>query len=139
MPYMRQGAVKISDHQVRSPLLNVDRACGACHAFPADELRLRAELVQDRTRQVLEQAEQDVVALIGAIDEAKTAGATDEQLAPARALQRKAQWRMDFVNAENSMGFHSPTETMKNLASALRSANQGLSAVAGLRTQLEAP
>ncbi len=27
MPYMREGALKISDHHVRSPMLNVNRAC----------------------------------------------------------------------------------------------------------------
>src|SRR5215472_15041877 len=27
MPYMREGALKISDHHIRSPLLNINRAC----------------------------------------------------------------------------------------------------------------
>ena len=36
MPYMREGAIKVSDHQVRSPLLNVARACQTCHRFPED-------------------------------------------------------------------------------------------------------
>ena len=31
MPYKREGAMKVSDHWVRSPLLNVARACQACH------------------------------------------------------------------------------------------------------------
>ena len=31
MPYMRDGATKVSDHWVRSPLLNVNRACQTCH------------------------------------------------------------------------------------------------------------
>ena len=33
MPYMRDGATKVSDHWVRSPLLNVNRACQTCHHF----------------------------------------------------------------------------------------------------------
>ena len=45
MPYVREGAMKISDHHVRSPLLNVDRACLACHPFPAEEMRSRAEQI----------------------------------------------------------------------------------------------
>ena len=32
------------------------------------------------------------------------------QLHNALELQRKAQWRLDFVAAENSMGFHAPQE-----------------------------
>ncbi|MGH7133570.1 MAG: ammonia-forming cytochrome c nitrite reductase subunit c552, partial [Phycisphaerales bacterium] len=33
MPYKREGAIKISDHQVRSPMLNVARACQTCHNY----------------------------------------------------------------------------------------------------------
>ena len=33
----------------------------------------------------------------------------------ALALQRKAQWRIDFVAAENSMGFHAPAEAARIL------------------------
>ncbi|MEP0847619.1 MAG: ammonia-forming cytochrome c nitrite reductase subunit c552, partial [Phycisphaerae bacterium] len=31
MPYVRVGAQKISDHHVRSPLLNISNACQTCH------------------------------------------------------------------------------------------------------------
>src|SRR6266705_3038349 len=41
---------------------------------------------------------------------ARTAGVGEKQLAPTLALQRSAQGRLDFVNAENSMGFHAPPE-----------------------------
>ena len=34
MPYKRVGALKISDHHVRSPLLNINRACQTCHKWP---------------------------------------------------------------------------------------------------------
>ena len=36
MPYVREGAIKISDHQVRSPLLNISRSCQTCHRFPEE-------------------------------------------------------------------------------------------------------
>ena len=39
MPYERQGALKVSDHWVRSPLLNIARACQTCHPSSEDELR----------------------------------------------------------------------------------------------------
>ena len=39
MPYTRDGAQKISDHHVRSPLLNVNRACQTCHKWSEEELR----------------------------------------------------------------------------------------------------
>ena len=39
MPYQREGALKISDHHVRSPMLNVSNACQPCHRFPARSCR----------------------------------------------------------------------------------------------------
>ena len=44
---------------------------------------------------------------------------------PALALQRKAQWRLDFVAAENSMGFHAPQETACVLAESIDYGRQG--------------
>jgi nitrite reductase (cytochrome c-552) len=34
-------------------------------------------------------------------------------------LQRKAQWRLDFVAAENSMGFHAPQEMARILGESI--------------------
>ena len=56
---------------------------------------------------------------------ARAAGAEDEDLAAALALQRKAQWRLDFVAAENSMGFHAPQEAARILGEAADYARQG--------------
>ena len=49
----------------------------------------------------------------------------DEQLKPALELQRKAQWRLDFIAAENSMGFHAPQEAARVLGEAADYARQG--------------
>ncbi|MCX7916008.1 MAG: ammonia-forming cytochrome c nitrite reductase subunit c552, partial [Verrucomicrobiae bacterium] len=62
----------------------------------------------------------------------------DEQLAEARRLQRKAQYRVDFVNAENSMGFHAPQEAARILAEAIDYAQQGRLAVAQIRPAQQA-
>ncbi|MFT5497698.1 MAG: nitrite reductase (cytochrome c-552), partial [Kiritimatiellia bacterium] len=48
MPYMRDGASKVSDHWVRSPLLNVNRACQTCHRIPEKEILDRVAVIQDR-------------------------------------------------------------------------------------------
>jgi nitrite reductase (cytochrome c-552) len=125
MPYVREGAIKISDHHVRSPLLNVARACQTCHRFPEDELKSRAEAIQDRTKALLIRAEDATVDLIREIKAAKNAALTDAQLESARKLHRKAEWRLDFVAAENSMGFHAPQETARLLAEAIDYARQG--------------
>ena len=49
MPYKRTGAMKISDHHVRSPVLNVNRACQTCHKWSEEELVARVTIIQDRT------------------------------------------------------------------------------------------
>ena len=46
MPYKREGALKISDHHVRSPLLNINRACQTCHKWSEEELKARVETIQ---------------------------------------------------------------------------------------------
>lgn len=90
MPYQRVGAAKISDHHVRSPLLDVSRACQTCHRWPEDELRVRVE------------------------------------------AQRKCQFFIDFVEAENSSGFHAPQESMRVLAAAIDTCRQGQLEARGL-------
>jgi nitrite reductase (cytochrome c-552) len=69
------------------------------------------------------------VDLINEISSAQTAGIKEEQLQPAREFQRKAQWRVDFVNAENSMGFHAAQEAARILGEAIDFARQGQLAV----------
>lgn len=125
MPYTRVGAVKVSDHQVRSPLLNPSKSCQVCHRVDQNELVLRAEGIQDRTAALLTRGETACYELIMSIKEAMDAGATDAQLKEARHLHRKAQWRLDFVAAENSMGFHAPQETARILGEAIDYARQG--------------
>lgn len=129
MPYAREGASKVSDHWVRSPLLNISRACQTCHRLPESELAARVDLIQSRNHALLERGGAAIVSLIDALKSAKAAGANAEQLAPAQALQRKAQWRLDFIAAENSMGFHAPQEAARVLAEAIDYARQGELAV----------
>ncbi len=125
MPYMRDGATKVSDHWVRSPLLNINRACQTCHHMEEEEIRQRVDMIQQRNFELLQRGGAAIVALIDSIKAAKEQGATDEQLAPALEMQRKAQWRLDFIAAENSMGFHAPQEAAMVLGEASDYARQG--------------
>ena len=125
MPYLREGAVKISDHQVRSPLLNLSRSCQTCHRFPEAELKARVEAIQDRTHALLDRAEDALVQLIGDLQKAKAAGVPEAKLEAVFELQRKSQWRIDCINAENSMGFHAPQEAARVLGEAIDFARQG--------------
>jgi len=125
MPYMRDGATKISDHWVRSPLLNINRACQTCHHFPESELRERVNQIQNRNHELLQRAGRALMDQLDAIAAAKAAGATEAQLQASLALQRKAQWRLDYIAAENSMGFHAPQEAARILGEAADYARQG--------------
>ncbi len=174
MPYKREGAQKFSDHWVRSPLLQPNRACASCHPYNDDELKARVHAIQDRHFALLTRTGQANVAMIDAIvavrkpydDRAREAAAAkaketlekqeafqkapkEEQekkmgaevkanlLAAWRAnvektpalkelegLQRAAQWRLDFVAAENSMGFHAPQELGRILGESIDLARQ---------------
>jgi len=119
MPYVREGAMKVSDHWVRSPLLMINRACQTCHSFPEEEIEARVHAIQDRTKALMDRSGAALVAMLDAVKEAKAKGATEEELAPIHALQRKGQWRLDFVNAENSMGFHAPQEAARILGESI--------------------
>jgi nitrite reductase (cytochrome c-552) len=169
MPYKREGAQKISEHWVRSPLLQANRSCAGCHPYGDDELRSRVEAIQDRHFALLSRAGQAAVGMIDAIvsvrkpyddrardaavakakaaleaQDAYKAAPKDEQekkmtaevkanlLTAWRAvvekdpaikeleeLQRAAQWRLDIVAAENSMGFHAPQEMARILAESI--------------------
>ena len=174
MPYKREGAQKFSDHWVRSPLLQPNRACASCHPYNDDELKARVVAIQDRHFALMTRTGQANVAMIDAIvavrkpydDRAREAAAAkaretlekqeafqkapkEEQekkmaaevksnlLAAWRAtvekspalkelesLQRAAQWRLDFVAAENSMGFHAPQELGRILGESIDLARQ---------------
>jgi nitrite reductase (cytochrome c-552) len=104
---------------VRSPLLNINNACQTCHKWPEQELLARAETVQRRTVALRDKAMDALMALIADIEAAKGAGATDAQLADARAAQRRGQFYLDFVESENSNGFHAPQEATRILGEAI--------------------
>jgi nitrite reductase (cytochrome c-552) len=143
MPYKRVGALKISDHHVQSPLLNINAACQTCHKWPEEELRARVELIQDRTYALRNRAMDALVELIADIHAARgdsasagsASGAADaagagrrvspERIAEAQALQRQSQFRIDFVEAENSTGFHAPQEAARILGEAIDLARRG--------------
>jgi nitrite reductase (cytochrome c-552) len=124
MPYLREGATKVSDHWLRSPLVNINNACQTCHKQEEQALKERITIIQNNTAELLRKAEAVQVEAIDAIVAAKAAGVTDEQLKDALQFQRKAAFYWDFVAAENSTGFHSPQEAARSLAKAIDFARQ---------------
>jgi nitrite reductase (cytochrome c-552) len=133
MPYLRVGAQKISDHHVRSPLLNISNACQTCHPVDETELKARAERIQENTHALRNQAMDALMDLIGDLEAAVARGVPEPDLATAREMQRRAQFYVDFVEAENSTGFHAPQEAARILGQALDLSRQGQIAVRDAR------
>jgi nitrite reductase (cytochrome c-552) len=125
MPYKREGAVKVSDHQVRSPMLNINRACQTCHRYPEEEISARVAAIQDRTKELMGRAEDALLQMMDEIKAAQGRGVAADKLDDARKLHRRAHWRVDFCNAENSLGFHAPQEVARILGEAIDFARQG--------------
>jgi nitrite reductase (cytochrome c-552) len=74
---------------------------------------------------LLQRAGAALMAQLDAIASAKSAGASQADLAESLELQRMAQWRLDYIAAENSMGFHAPQEAARILGEAVDYARQG--------------
>ena len=125
MPYKREGAMKISDHHVRSPLLNINNACQTCHKWPETELLARVETIQARTVDLRNRAMDALMALVADVKAAKAAGATGASLTAALEFQRHGQFYLDFVESENSNGFHAPQEAARILGEAIDYLRQG--------------
>jgi nitrite reductase (cytochrome c-552) len=124
MPYRTEGGVKFTDHHIQSPLANIANSCAVCHRWNEAELRSRVEGIQDKVHQSRGWAETALVRAHFDIAAAGQAGASDAELADVRKLVRGAQLRWDYVAANNGMGFHSPEECVRILASAIDLAGQ---------------
>lgn len=124
MPYVRDGSMKYSSHNIMSPLVENGKACSTCHndtKYVVD----RVNIIQDQTWVTMEKCEEAIIAAIDALKIATAdTGADKAKLDEARQLHREAQAKWDFIAAENSMGFHNPTEALRILASATDLARQ---------------
>ena len=134
MPYKREGALKISDHHVRSPMLNINRACQGCHHFSEEEMTARVEAIQTRFGRARDVAFDALIELIEDIKAAQASGSGEANLNAAREFQRKAQFYVDYVEAENSSGFHASGEALRILTEAADFARRGQLALRGYKS-----
>jgi nitrite reductase (cytochrome c-552) len=144
MPKISYKGSTVSDHWVRSPVLNLKAACVTCHSkhdakVTEKELKDRVEQIQDRHWLIREQAMGALMGLIADLKAAKEAGKGDAELKTARYLQRRAQFYLDFVEAENSTGFHAPQEAARILAESINLSRQGQLAVCDASFQPTVP
>jgi len=114
---------------VRSPLLNINLAGQTCHRWPEAELKARVETIQERTYTLRNLAMDALVDLIKDIKLAQHAGAPETALVEAQVFQRRAQFFLDFVEPENSMGFHASQEAACILGESINFSRQGQVAI----------
>jgi nitrite reductase (cytochrome c-552) len=124
MPYVRDGAMKYSSHDILSPLLHPEQSCGQCHT-DLEAVLGRVSTIQDTVHAAKLGAED---ALIDAITALQAAGAKPDAdpalLEQARQLHRQAQFMWDFISSANSVGFHNPDEALRILRDATDLARQ---------------
>ena len=125
MPYLRDGAAKYTDHNIRSPLLHAEETCGVCHTDVTYVVERVDDIQDSGARQTLLAArmpwwQRSTPSKPQRLPPMRTR----ELLEEARQLHRQAQLRWDFVAAENSMGFHNPEEALRILAAATDLARQ---------------
>ncbi|MDQ8155087.1 MAG: ammonia-forming cytochrome c nitrite reductase subunit c552, partial [Gemmatimonadota bacterium] len=131
MPFQRVGAQKISDHHVQSPMLMINRACQTCHKQDEAELKGRVELIQSRTFAMRNLAMDALLELIADAEAVRKTDSTSTALKTAQDFQRQAQFLLDFVEAENSVGFHAPQEAARLLQKSIDLTRKGQLALRG--------
>jgi nitrite reductase (cytochrome c-552) len=138
MPTVTVDGKKVSDHRVMSPLNNYLLACAACHTETADQLRAKVIAIQDRTEAIYIKAGYATATDAKLFEMANKAAAAGKnidkaQYAQARENYEQAFYRLIFIGAENSTGFHNPKEAARVLTD---SAKYAAVADAQLRTML---
>lgn len=124
MPYLREGAMKYSSHDIMSPLLTPQESCGQCHTDVEDVLR-RVDTIQNTVHDAKIATEDALVDAITALQAAVANPKSDPALiAEARTLHRHAQFMWDFIASSNSQGFHNPDEALRILQNAADLARQ---------------
>jgi len=118
MPYKKVGANKISDHNIMSPLKDDMRACIQCHAETPEWLKERVNTTQDRTLALMNRSGYAVATVAKLFELAHNEQAKGKTMETAlydqaKDLYLEAFYRVGFLGAENSMGFHNPTEAMR--------------------------
>jgi nitrite reductase (cytochrome c-552) len=129
MPYIRVGANKISDHDVTTPLKAEMRACIQCHTESPQWLKDRVFAAQDRTVTEMNRAGYALAVTAKLFEMAHKAQAEGKTLDKglydqAKDLYLEGFYRLNFIAAENSVGFHNPAEGLRILGDAIAMASK---------------
>ncbi|MBK1964287.1 ammonia-forming cytochrome c nitrite reductase subunit c552 [Campylobacter novaezeelandiae] len=136
MPYIRKGAKKLTQHNITSPLQDINSACKTCHTQSESYLKAQIKDIQNSVAYDLRTAEYAIISLIQDIKTLRDTLSNmpeyknnnqkiNNELKEVLELHRKAQMRADFIGAENSTGFHNPREASRMLLQAVDMARLG--------------
>ena len=125
MPQMIENGQHLSDHRIMSPLKGTMSACAGCHSESPQQLRENVIRIQDTTMVTYLKTGYQTAADAKLFEMANKARAAGKQIdnglyAQARENYEQAFYRIVFVGAENSTGFHNPKEAMRVLDDAAR-------------------
>jgi nitrite reductase (cytochrome c-552) len=120
MPYTKVGSNKVSDHRVTSPLKNDLKACQQCHSETPEWLRNQVIAIQDRTASMMIRSGYATAVTAKLIERVHALQAEGRNIdmklyEQAKDFYMEAFLRTLYVGAENSVGFHNPTEAMRIL------------------------
>ena len=80
-----------------------------------------------------------LVDLINDIKAARAAGRNDSALTTAQDFQRRAQFYLDFIESENSTGFHASQEAARILGESINFSRKGQVALRGGSEKANSP
>ncbi len=129
MPYTKVGSQKASDHRVMSPLKNDMKACQQCHTETPEWLKEQVFAIQDRAVSIFIRSGYATATVAKLFEMAHKAQAEGKEInkdlyAQAKDHYEEAFYRVIYFGAENSVGFHNPTEAMRILGDAALRAGQ---------------
>lgn len=133
-----KGAEGVADHNIMSPLKSDMVACKQCHKASAEEMRAKVIAIQKKSLVDFTDAGYRVATVAKLFELANrslesTVG--DTAYDEAASHYRQAFYRVGYMGAENSVGFHNPGESSRILKDAVAEAT---TAEIGLRKLLAA-
>lgn len=118
MPYVSEGGTKFTNHQIGSPLKNMEASCLTCHPGKKDEL---TSIISDKKQRFEKVSNATLDNIAKAHLEAKKAwevGAKEDEMKEPLDLIRKAQWRYTYVESSLGAYMHATDESLRIFADA---------------------
>ncbi|MCL1861693.1 MAG: ammonia-forming cytochrome c nitrite reductase subunit c552 [Proteobacteria bacterium] len=142
LPYVSEGGVKYTDHQIMSPLKNVARVCQNCHRDSEEKLKGYVYDNQDKILEIRDRVETELTKahiLTKVLLDSGKVTADSAEIKPVHQLLREAGWRWDMGVASHGASFHAPVETARILSHALDKSLLAQIEVQKLLTKYEVP